>query len=149
MAGKNRGRPLTVSTFTGRGVFIFAMTILAVAAGGALGAVTRYLLAVKLYGELGVAFPWGTFAVNIAGSLMLGVILGLVEERNAFSPEVRTAITVGFIGGLTTFSTFIYESWNYLRDGDPILMTAYIAISLVFGLLAFTAGHGAVVALEG
>ena len=125
------------------------MTILAVAAGGALGAVTRYLLAVKLYGTLGIGFPWGTFGVNIGGCLLLGVILGLVEERNAFSPEVRTAITVGFIGGLTTFSTFIYESWNYLRDGDPALMIAYVTISLVFGLIAFTAGHGAVVALEG
>lgn len=125
------------------------MTILAVAAGGALGAVARYLLAVKLYGTLGVGFPWGTFGVNIAGSLMLGVILGLVEERNAFSPEVRTAITVGFIGGLTTFSTFVYESWTYLRDDNPLLMAAYVGVSLVFGLLAFTAGHGAVVALEG
>lgn len=125
------------------------MTILAVAAGGALGAVARYLLAVKLYGELGVGFPWGTFGVNILGSLMLGVILGLVEERNAFSPEVRTGITVGFIGGLTTFSTFVYESWTYLRDDNPLLMVAYVGVSLLFGLLAFTAGHSAVVALEG
>jgi CrcB protein len=121
------------------------MTILAVAAGGALGAVARYLLAVKLYGELGVGFPWGTFGVNILGSLMLGAVLGLVEERNAFSPEVRTAITVGFIGGLTTFSTFVYESWTYMRDDNPILMVAYVGVSLVFGLLAFTAGRTAVV----
>lgn len=125
------------------------MTILAVAAGGALGAVTRYLLAVKLYEQLGVGFPWGTFGVNIAGSLLLGVVIGLIEERNAFSPEVRSLITVGFLGGLTTFSTFIYESWNYLRDDDPLLMAAYLGISLVFGLLAFVAGHSAVVALEG
>lgn len=125
------------------------MTILAVAAGGALGAVARYLLAVKLYGTLGVGFPWGTFGVNVAGSLMLGVIVGLVEERNAFSPEVRTAITVGFIGGLTTFSTFVYEGWTYLRDDNPLLMAAYVGISLVFGLIAFTAGHAGVVALEG
>ncbi|HVP04556.1 MAG TPA: CrcB family protein [Dehalococcoidia bacterium] len=124
------------------------MTVLAVAVGGALGAVTRYLLAVKLYGSLGVGFPWGTFGVNIAGSLMLGVIIGLVEERNAFSPEVRTAITVGFIGGLTTFSTFVYESWTYLRDGNPLLMAVYVGISLVAGLAAFTAGHAGVVALE-
>jgi CrcB protein len=124
------------------------MTILMVAVGGAVGAVSRYLLAVKLYGELGVGFPWGTFGVNIAGSLMLGVILGLVEERNAFSPEVRTAITVGFIGGLTTFSTFVYESWTYLRDDNPLFMLVYVGISLVVGLAAFTAGHSAVVALE-
>lgn len=125
------------------------MTVLAVAAGGALGAVTRYLLAVKLYGQLGIGFPWGTFGVNIAGSLVLGVIIGLIEERNAFSPEVRSLITVGFLGGLTTFSSFIYENWNYLRDDDPVLMCVYMGISLAFGLAAFIAGHGAVVALEG
>ena len=124
------------------------MTIFAVAAGGALGAVARYLLAVRLYSSLGVGFPWGTFSVNVAGCFMLGAILALVEERNAFSPETRTAITVGFIGGLTTFSTFIYESWNYLRDGDPVLMVAYMVLSLVAGVLSFTAGQGCVVALE-
>src|SRR6202158_4740577 len=94
------------------------MTILAVAVGGALGAVTRYLLAVRLYGSLGIGFPWGTFGVNILGSFMLGAVLALVEERGAFSPEVRAAITVGFIGGLTTFSTFIYEDWQVFRGGD-------------------------------
>jgi CrcB protein len=123
------------------------MTILMVAMGGALGAVTRYLLAVKLYSELGVSFPWGTLGVNVVGCLLLGVILGLVEERDAFSPEVRTAITVGFLGGLTTFSAFVYESWTYFRNDDPLLSVAYIALSLIAGLLAFTAGRAAVVAV--
>lgn len=122
------------------------MTTLAVAIGGALGAVMRYLLAVRLYSELGVAFPWGTLAVNVAGSLMLGVILGLVEERDAFSPQMRTAITVGFIGGLTTFSTFVFEYWQFLREGDPAKAVVYVALSLVLGLTAFTAGHTATVA---
>lgn len=122
------------------------MTTLAVAIGGALGAVTRYLLAVRLYNQLGIAFPWGTLAVNIAGSLMLGVVLGLVEERDALSPQMRTAITVGFIGGLTTFSTFVFEYWQFMREGDPVRAIAYVALSLVFGLAAFTAGHSAVVA---
>lgn len=125
------------------------MTTLAVAIGGALGAVTRYLVAVRLYGSLGVGFPWGTLAVNVAGSLMLGVILALVEERNLFSPELRTAITVGFIGGLTTFSTFVYEDWQFLRDGDPLRAVFYVGISLVLGLAAFSLGHSGVVALEG
>jgi CrcB protein len=124
------------------------MTTLAVAIGGALGAVTRYLVAVRIYGGLGIAFPWGTLLVNVAGALMLGVIIGLVEERGAFSPEVRTAITVGFIGGLTTFSTFVYEYWQFLREGDPVRAGLYIGLSLVLGLVAFAAGHGAIVALE-
>ncbi|MEO8456720.1 MAG: fluoride efflux transporter CrcB [Chloroflexota bacterium] len=122
------------------------MTTLAVAIGGALGAVTRYVIAVRIYGSFGIGFPWGTLFVNVIGCLILGAIYGLVEERNAFSPQLRTAITVGFIGGLTTFSTFTYEYWLYLREGDPIRAMAYVALSLVLGLAAFTAGHGAAVA---
>ena len=122
------------------------MTTLAVAIGGALGAVMRYVLAVRIYGEFGISFPWGTLFVNVIGSLMLGLILGLVEERDAFSPQMRTAITVGFIGGLTTFSTFVFEYWQFLREGDPAKAIAYVALSLVLGLTAFTAGHSVAVA---
>jgi CrcB protein len=124
------------------------MTILAVAAGGALGAVTRYLLAVRLYGELGVGFPWGTLVVNLVGSALLGIVLALVEERGAFTPQVRTFITVGFLGAMTTFSTFIYESWEYARDGDPLRMMIYAGISLIASFAAFSVAHSAIVALE-
>jgi CrcB protein len=124
------------------------MTILAVAAGGALGAVTRYLLAVRLYGELGVGFPWGTLVVNLVGSALLGIVLALVEERGAFTPQVRTFITVGFLGAMTTFSTFIYESWEYARDGDPLRMMIYAGISLIASFAAFSVAHGAIVTLE-
>lgn len=125
------------------------MTVFAVAIGGALGAVTRYLIAVKLYGSLGIGFPWGTLAVNVAGSLMLGVILALIEVRGTFSPEVRTGITVGFIGGLTTFSTFIFEDWQFLREGDLLRACFYVGISLALGLAAFSLGHAGTVSLEG
>jgi CrcB protein len=125
------------------------MTILAVAAGGALGAVTRYLLAVKLYSQFGVDFPWGTLGVNVLGSLLLGIVLALVEERGAFTPETRTFITVGFLGGMTTFSTFVYESWQFARDGDPLRMGLYACVSLIVSFAAFSAGHATVVALEG
>ena len=108
------------------------MTLLAVAAGGALGAVVRYLLSVRLYGELGIAFPWGTLGVNV---------LGLVEERDAFSSEVRTLLTVGFMGAMTTFSTFIYESWQYMRADDPLRSGLYVVLSLAIGFAAFAAAH--------
>jgi CrcB protein len=124
------------------------MTILAVAAGGALGAVARYLLAVRLYSELGVGFPWGTLGVNVLGSLLLGIVLALVEERGMFSSQTRTFITVGFLGGMTTFSTFIYESWHYAREGDPLRTGIYAGLSLVVSFTAFSAGHAAIVALE-
>jgi CrcB protein len=124
------------------------MTTLAVAIGGALGAVTRYVIAVRIYGSFGVGFPWGTLFVNIVGCAILGVILGLVEERDAFSPQLRTAITVGFIGGLTTFSTFVFEYWQYLQEGDPLRAIAYVVLSLVLGLAAFTAGHSGAIAVS-
>jgi CrcB protein len=125
------------------------MTILAVAAGGALGAVARYLLAVRLYGELGVGFPWGTLGVNVLGCALLGIVLALVEERGAFTPNVRTLITVGFLGGMTTFSTFIYEGWVYARDGDPLRLALYGVLSLAVSFAAFSAAHASIVALEG
>jgi CrcB protein len=124
------------------------MTILAVAAGGALGAVARYLLAVRLYSELGVGFPWGTLGVNVLGSLLLGIVLALVEERGMFSSQTRTFITVGFLGGMTTFSTFIYESWQYVREGDPLRTGIYAGLSLIVSFAVFSAGHAAIVALE-
>ena len=123
------------------------MTLLAVAAGGALGAVARYLLAVRLYGELGIGFPWATLGVNVLGCALLGVVLGLVEERDAFSPDVRTFLTVGFLGAMTTFSTFIYEGWHYVRDDDPLRSGLYVVLSLAIGFAAFAAAHAGAVGI--
>ncbi len=123
------------------------MTLLAVAAGGALGAVTRYLLAVRLYGELGIGFPWGTLGVNVLGCALLGIVLGLVEERDAFSSDARTLLTVGFLGAMTTFSTFIYESWHYIRDDDPLRSGLYVVLSLAIGFAAFAAAHAGAVSV--
>ena len=124
------------------------MTFLAVAAGGALGALARYVIAVRLYGLLGIDFPWGTLGVNVAGCLVLGLVLALVEERGAFGPETRSFLTIGFLGGMTTFSTFIYEGWLFTRDGDILKAGLYAAASLALGFAAFSAGHALSRALE-
>ena len=124
------------------------MTILAIAAGGALGSVSRYLIAVRLYGWLGLALPYGTLTVNIVGSFLLGVILALVGERGALGPETRSFITIGFLGGMTTFSTFIFEGWNYTRDGEILRAGLYAALSLAGAFVAFTLGHALVRVLE-
>ena len=124
------------------------MTIAAVALGGALGAVARYLLAVRLYSMLGIDFPYGTLGVNVLGCLLLGLVLGLVEERGAFTPETRSFLTIGFLGGMTTFSTFIYEGWEFSRDGEILKAGLYAALSLAGGFAAFTAGHTLVRVLE-
>ena len=112
-------------------------TVLLVGIGGGLGAISRYLLAVKLYAQLGVEFPWGTLGVNVLASLALGVVLGLVEERDMFTPQTRMLITTGFLGGMSTFSTFIFESWQFVRDGDPAKTMAYMVLSLAVSFVAF------------
>jgi CrcB protein len=113
------------------------VTLLLVGVGGAFGAMTRYLLAVRLYRELGLEFPWGTLGVNVLGSALLAVVLGLVEERDMFSPQTRSLITTGFLGGMTTFSTFVFEGWQYVRDDDPLRAFAYVGMSLAASFAAF------------
>jgi len=125
------------------------MTFAVVAVGGALGALTRYVLVVRVYGWLGIDFPWGTLGVNVLGSLLLGVVIALIEERGSFSPEERTFLTVGFLGGMTTFSTFVYEGWAFTRDGEILRAGAYAVLSLVGAFTAFALGHTLVRVLEG
>lgn len=93
------------------------MNVLLVAAGGAIGAVVRYLLGGWIQGRLGPDFPWGTFIVNVSGSLLIGVVLGLVD-RGALSGEARLFLAVGILGGYTTFSTFSYETLKLIEQGN-------------------------------
>ena len=109
--------------------------------GGALGALTRYVLAVRVYGWLGIDFPWGTLGANVIGSLLLGVVIALIEERGSFSPEERSFLTIGFLGGMTTFSTFVYEGWAFTRDGEILRAGAYATLSLVGAFAAFVLGY--------
>lgn len=125
------------------------MTIIAVALGGALGALARYFLAVRLYGWLGIDFPWGTLGVNLLGTLLLGVVIALIEERGLFTSHERSFLTIGFLGGMTTFSTFAYEGWEFTRDGEILRAGAYAALSLAGAFIAFTIGHALVRYLEG
>jgi len=96
----------------------------AVAIGGAAGAVMRWLMASGVQKMAGGAFPWGTFAVNALGSFLLGFLFVWLIERSTASELVRLAITVGFLGAFTTFSTYSLESIRLLQEG---------AFSLAFG----------------
>lgn len=122
--------------------------IMAIAFGGAVGAVLRYLLAVRVYSLLGVDLPYGTLTVNLLGTFLLGIVIGLVEERGVFGPELRSFLTIGLFGGMTTFSTFTYESWAFVREGELVRASLNIAASLVGALLVFSIGHALVRALE-
>lgn len=103
--------------------------LLLVIIGGAIGAGGRYLLSGWLHGQFGSEFPWGTFAVNVIGSLVIGMISGLAERGN-LSSEASLFLTVGVLGGFTTFSAFSDETLRLLMNGD-------VGISLlnIFGQL--------------
>lgn len=109
--------------------------ILWVAAGGAAGSVGRYLVSRWLT----TAFPWGTFTVNIVGSLLIGLLTGLAS-KDMLSTEMRLLLVTGFCGGFTTFSTFANESYGML-DGGHVLTTAlYVSASVFVGILAVYVG---------
>jgi CrcB protein len=125
------------------------VTVLAIALGGALGSLARYFIAIRLYRLLGLGLPYGTLTVNVLGSMLLGLVLALVEERGAFTPEQRSFMTIGFLGGMTTFSTFVYEGWDYTRDGEIVRAGVYAAVSLAAAFIAFSVGHQSVRIFEG
>jgi len=115
------------------------MTVLVVAAGGAIGAVSRYLASGWVQDLTGEFFPWGTFAVNVAGSLAIGFTLVWLQATLS-SAELRQLVTIGFLGSFTTFSTFSYETVAMLRDGEWWRAGGYVAGSVALGLLAVIAG---------
>jgi CrcB protein len=110
--------------------------ILLVAIGGAIGSVCRYLLS----GINVASWPWGTFAVNILGSLFIGLLVGLVS-KGIVSPEIKLLLVTGFCGGFTTFSTFMNENLLLGRDGAMLSAVLYTLASLALGLIAVIIGY--------
>jgi len=113
--------------------------LVAVAAGGALGAPARYGLA-QLVGVGAGGFPWATFWTNVSGSLALGLVLVLVVERFPPSRYVRPFVAVGFLGAYTTFSTFAVEVDLLVKDGHAETALVYVVASLVGGFAAVACG---------
>lgn len=113
--------------------------LVAVASGGALGAVARYLAAGWVQDLTGGFFPWGTFVVNAVGSLLLGFALVWLQGT-LVSTETRHFVTIGILGSFTTFSTFSYETLAMLRDGDWWRAGGYAAGSVVLGVIAVVLG---------
>tara|TARA_R110002096_G_scaffold200639_13_gene384770 strand:- start:25620 stop:26003 length:384 start_codon:yes stop_codon:yes gene_type:complete len=119
--------------------------ILFVGIGGFLGAVCRHLLAgaVDRWQTLS-GFPWGIFAANIIGCLLIGVFFGYSVNVKSVTEETRLLLTTGFLGSLTTFSTFSLQTLELLRAGQVGLGLANIGASIVVGLLAVWLGFGIV-----
>jgi CrcB protein len=112
---------------------------LAVALGGALGSVARYGVARALVASLGPS-AWATLFVNVSGALLLGMLAGATELQPQSSPLLRTGLSVGVLGGYTTFSTYLYESARLLETGGTAWAVANLAGSVAFGLAAMFAG---------
>jgi fluoride exporter len=88
-------------------------------------------------------FPYGTFLVNVVGCLAFGAIFGLSEQRFVVGPTARAFLLIGLLGGFTTFSSFTFETFQLLRDGEFLLATANAGGQLVLGLVAFWLGLAA------
>lgn len=117
------------------------MLVLVVALGGALGAVSRYGLSGWVQGFSDTTFPIGTLVVNVVGSFLLGLSLYLLEST-APTTEVRSFVTIGFLGAFTTFSTFSYEAVVLLQGGEWARGALYVGGSLAMGLLGLVLGLG-------
>lgn len=115
-------------------------TAVAIAVAGALGALARYGLEGLVSRRVAGAFPWGTFAVNVTGAFALGFIFTVMTEQLTTAAWVRGAITIGFLGAYTTFSTLSFETYRLLEDGALRVAAANAFGSLAAGLAAVYLG---------
>ena len=116
------------------------MRILLIAVMGAVGTLARYALQGVVQFRAGSSFPYGTLVVNLSGCLLLGFLGQFTLNRMMISPEWRIAMTIGFFGGYTTFSSFGWETAKMLQDGEWLHATVYVTASMVVGLLLTLAG---------
>jgi CrcB protein len=116
------------------------MTLLYIGAGGALGAMARYLMVGLVQRGMGGSFPWGTLAVNILGAFAMGLIVETAARFWSPSPEIRAFLTTGVLGGFTTFSAFSLETGLMIEKGDWVSAAAYIAASVTLCVLALFLG---------
>lgn len=117
------------------------LSVLLVGCGSFFGGAARYLVAKALPTGGGAGFPWGTFAVNVAGCFLLGLVAGAAGRSGGLDPRLRLLLATGFCGGFTTFSTFMDENAALLRTGHFPLLALYLAASLALGFAAVLAGH--------
>ena len=107
---------------------------LLVGLGGGVGSMARYLCQKWFNENYPHPFPWGTFAVNLVGCFLIGIIYAASEKTSVLSPQIRLLLITGFCGGFTTFSTFAFENMTLLRSGDAIYFLIYTIASIVIGI---------------
>ena len=106
-----------------------------IAGFGALGCVARFSLSSWVYSWMGRDFPYGTFAVNIIGAFFIGFVMEFSLRSTLISQNLRIGLTIGFMGGLTTFSTFSYETFKLLEDGQFMVALTNMLLSVAVCLL--------------
>jgi CrcB protein len=114
--------------------------LLLIAAAGAVGTLSRYGLAFVVQRWCGAGFPWGTLAVNVSGCFLFGLVWTFAEDRLLISPATRIIVLVGFMGAFTTFSTFAYETAEFLRDAQWLLAAANVIAQNFIGVAAVILG---------
>lgn len=114
------------------------MEFIAIGIGGALGSMARFATQVAFRNLFGSGFPWGTLAVNLFGSLLIGLCAAFAERG---WPSLRPWIMTGFLGGFTTFSTFSFENVQLLRNGQSLAFFLNAAVSVLAGLALAFAGY--------
>jgi len=114
--------------------------ILAIAAGGALGAVGRHYVSSQVMKLVGSGFPWGTLSVNVLGSFTMGVLIEMMALRWNVGNELRAFMTVGMLGAFTTFSTFSLDFATLMERGEGYAALGYAAISVVLAVLGLFGG---------
>jgi CrcB protein len=115
------------------------MNAIFVGLGGAIGAMMRYGTGVGASKWLGINFPYGTLAVNIAGCFIMGLLVGLFSIKDPVNPALKLFLTTGVLGGFTTFSAFSLET-VMLYDRKPMLAVSYVALSVIVSVAACALG---------
>jgi|LNFM01.1.fsa_nt_gb CrcB protein len=114
--------------------------LLLASAGGAIGAGTRYAVSAWFAAKGLTGFPWATLFINVTGSVLMGLTVGLLMSRAELPVEFRVFLATGVLGGYTTFSAFSLEVWQLLERGEPGLAAAYIGASVVLSIAGLAGG---------
>jgi len=115
-------------------------SILLVGIGGALGCCLRYLTTIFFTKWIAQSFPWATFVANIAGCLLIGLLMGCFSRMELNNTDVKLLLVTGFCGGYTTFSAFAFENFTLIQQGNYAMALLYILISVFIGIAAVMSG---------